>query len=83
MSNKVELSNIVFKIGDKKIDLTLEEAKNLQDLLNNNFGVATAQPYIPYIPIMPYAPYYPPEPYRWQEWEGRYDTTGGTLYCSC
>ena len=85
MSDKIEISKVVFKIGDKTIDLTLDEAKKLQGLLNSNFGqLVTTFPFCNPIPV----PYYP-EPYRWGEWEitRQTQTSGevspGTLMCSC
>lgn len=90
MSDKVEITNIVFKIGEKTIELTLEESKKLQNLLNSNFGQNYLGPYPTPVIIDRYIPYYP-QPYRWQEWEVTWqgmDTatdnqTGGTLCCSC
>ena len=81
MKDKVEISRVVFKIGGKKIELTLEEAKKLQELLNSNFGQVSIH----------YYPAYYPQPYVWNDWQltyGRMDQaadsqTGGTLYCSC
>lgn len=91
MSDKVEISKVCFKIGDKTIDLTLDEAKKLQELLNSNFGQRYVPQNVPII-IEKAVPYYP-DPYRWKEWKITWtgnspnqqidDRSGGTLYCSC
>ena len=93
MSDKVEISNIVFKIGDKEIELTLSEAKKLQDLLNSNFFSYRAYDGVWPVIIEKHIPHYL-EPYRWNDWEITWsgkdnctqpadDRSGGTLYCSC
>lgn len=38
MSEKIEVSKIVLKMGKKKVELSLAEAKELQELLNDIFG---------------------------------------------
>jgi hypothetical protein len=38
MSEKIEVSKIVVRIGKKEVELSLAEAKELQELLNDTFG---------------------------------------------
>lgn len=38
MEDKVEISKINLQIGNKEISLTLEQAKELQNILNATFG---------------------------------------------
>ena len=62
--DKVVVSKINIKIGKKEIPLLLEEAKELQELLNQTFGKEE----IVYIPGgVTYIPYqvYHPKPYRY------------------
>ena len=40
--DKVRIEKLQIKVSDKKIDLTIEEAKELQQVLNNTFPVAPA-----------------------------------------
>jgi hypothetical protein len=66
----VKVEKIVIKIGDKEVEYTLEEAKKLQELLNNLLGnketiyIPISTPYPVTVP-MPYPvyprtyPYYP------------------------
>ena len=79
MSEKVQVSKIVVKMGDKEVELSLAEAKELQELLNETFGTKETV-YIPSQPI------YVERPYRWTypHWYVTYgDNTargvGGTL----
>jgi hypothetical protein len=53
----VEVKNIVLKIDDKEISLSLGQAKKLKDLLGEMFGISNTV----YVPIDRYIPY---EPYR-------------------
>ena len=50
---KVEIGKVVFKIGNKTLEVTLDEVQRLRKLLNDTFGD------IPYFPPVPYIPYYP------------------------
>jgi hypothetical protein len=59
MSKQVKISKLCLEIGGKKIDLTLKQAKELMEVLNETLGVEAhthimnipiAQPYIPYTP---------------------------------
>jgi len=38
MKSKVEISKIVVEVGGKKIELSVDDAKKLKDLLNDIFG---------------------------------------------
>lgn len=75
----IEVSKIVVKMGDVSVELSLEEARELQRLLNDTFG---KQVYIP--TVIPYPVY--PQPYRYWDrfitWDGtdtsgNWDSTGG------
>jgi hypothetical protein len=61
MSQKVAVSKINIKIGKKEIPLTLEQAKELQELLNETFGNKNEVVYVPGSPV--YIPH--PRPYRY------------------
>lgn len=55
------IEKVVIKIGDQEIPLSLEEAKELQAILNETFPKKEKE-YIPYpspIVINPWRPYYP------------------------
>ena len=38
MSKKVKISKLVLEIGGKKIELSMKQAKELQEVLNDSFG---------------------------------------------
>ena len=57
--NKVEIKKVVLEVGGKEIQLTIEEAKELQELLNKTFGENKNTITIP----CPY-PVYPDYPWR-------------------
>jgi hypothetical protein len=70
-NKKVEISKIVIKIGEKEATLSLEEAKQLRDVLDGLFGDRS------WIYYVPYAPYIPnPNPY----WTVTTTITDGTTY---
>jgi len=71
MTKNVKVSNINIKIGKKEVTLTLEEAKELRELLNETFGDKETM----YVPN-PY-PVYPiwERPCRWYYWDVTYHTT--------
>lgn len=62
--NKVEISKINIKIGDKSIELSLEEAQELRQILDETFGQKTV--FYPSAPIIIERPYIRPR----QWWEG-------------
>jgi hypothetical protein len=57
----VEISKVNIKIGKKEIELSVEEAKELKEILNETFG----EKGVVYIP-QPYPVY--ERPWRWRYW---------------
>ena len=58
--SKVEISKVSVKIGEQAIELTLEQAKELRDILNDTFGEkVVVRPYSPIIIDRPYPYVYP------------------------
>lgn len=58
-NNKVKINKIEIDLGEKTLELTLEQAKKLKDLLNETFSenkVIKEKEYIPY--PYPYRPWY-------------------------
>jgi len=47
-NKKVEILKIVIKIGEKEATLSLDEAKQLRDVLDNLLGSKNGITYIPY-----------------------------------
>jgi hypothetical protein len=88
-----EISKIVLDVNGKKIELSVEEAKELKDILGNLFGkVEIQKEFVPYSVPQPYI-WREPYPYRYDKWYVTYQptpyepiTTNGTqtnvLYCS-
>lgn len=86
---EVKISKIEIKLGDRKLEFTVEEAKQLKELLESIFGATTTiikekgDPiYIPYI-FWPYHedPYvYPKSP--WTITYGPFEGSTQTLCCS-
>jgi hypothetical protein len=63
-SAKVEVSNIVLNIRDTKIELSLDEARELKAALDGLLGNETTPSYIPVPYPFPYSrPYWKWEPY--------------------
>lgn len=72
MKDKIEIKKIVIKVGEKELSFSLEEAKELQDILNKTFGgektvwFPSYPIYIeverPYRIVSPYNPYLPTWP---------------------
>ena len=59
-NKKVEILKIVIKVGEKEATLSLDEAKQLRDVLDNLLGNKNSITYIPYsIPYINPNPYYP------------------------
>ncbi len=58
MVELAEIKKIVLKIGDKELEITLDEAKELKDLLVKTFGSDNIN-YIPFTYPQPYYPVYP------------------------
>ena len=64
------VEKIILKIGDRSIEVTLEEAKELKKTLEELFvAIPTHTPYIPYIPYIPYN-----QPY-WTASQSEFTTT--------
>jgi hypothetical protein len=72
-SKSVAITKVVVKMGKMEVSMTVEEAKELQDVLNKTFcSVEVRRPiYIDY-------PVY--RPYTW--WSVKPDYTTGVVYCS-
>lgn len=69
-NNKVEISKINIRIGDKEIPLTLEEAQELRQILDETFGQKTV--------FYPSTPIYIERPRPWRYWKPTITTTSGT-----
>ena len=65
--DEVKISKIVVKIGDKELNLSLEEARELQNILENLFASKEIKVIrdIEYIPYRVNIPYTPPNPIWW------------------
>jgi len=63
MSDEVKVSKIVLEINGKSIELSLEEAKELSEILNGIFKEKVVEKYS-YVPYYPYS--YPP--YDYNKW---------------
>ena len=77
MSEKISISKIQIKIGNKALDLTLEEARELKDILNTTFPEKEVIPGIyplpcpsPIIIERPIQPYYKYWEYKYV-WKGK------------
>jgi hypothetical protein len=68
VSQKVSIERINLRIGKKDIPLTLDEARDLKDALEDLFGHVT---YYPTYPVYPYTWHYH-GPY----WASTYSTSG-------
>ena len=66
----VKVEKIVIKIGDKEVEYTLEEAKKLQELLNNLLGNKETI----YVPVYPTYP----QPYPYYSYNVPWTITYGT-----
>lgn len=65
---KTEIKKVEIVIGDKELSLSLDELRELKDLLNELFSDGKPT----YIPITI------PEPYRWKWWEPIWVGTGSS-----
>lgn len=80
MENSVAIERVIISIGKKEIPLTLEEAKELMEILNNTFGKKE-------IVISP-SPIIIERPYTYPHWTLTYshietNTAGmSTMYCA-
>ena len=86
MSKEVKVSGVRIKVGDVDIEMSLKQAKELHEMLDDLFGkevkIVRDTQWIPYYP-----PIYPSRP--WYGWEITWDDTttcgdlpnGGTVVC--
>ena len=85
MSEKTEIKKIVIELEGKELNLTVESAKKLKELLNELFKDRDTV----YIPVDRYIP----RPWYWDRWTiygssqytsltGQHQSTGNTIYCS-
>jgi len=83
MADKVNVSKIVLNINDKSIELSLEEAEELNKILNGLFKEKVVEKYS----YVPYYPYYPPYDYsKWRYVSWSSDHSGrdtGTVTFTC
>jgi len=70
----VEISHVNIRIGKKEIALSVEEAKELRDILNDVLGQNERPIYI----ASPYPVYVEPWPYKW--WQT--SDTGTITFCN-
>lgn len=70
--NKVEISKVTLKVGGKDIELTLEQARELKNVLVELFsdGVPWTTPVLPIQPIYPIAVPSCPQP-PWDVWHDK------------
>ncbi len=67
IKENITVSKIDIKIGAKTISLSLDELKELREVLNNLFPESVR--FVPTYPVtIPYF-FYPSEPYKWGGWE--------------
>lgn len=78
--SQIEIKKIIIKVGSKEVTFTLDEVKELQEILNKTFGAFGDREiiYVPNTPIIIERPVYPP--YRW--WQVEYNNTSQALCCS-
>lgn len=77
MQEKVEISKVTLKVGGKDIELTLDQARELKNVLEELFPNRG----IPFTPIQPILiePSYIPRP--WQQWETWCDMGNYKINC--
>ena len=77
----IKISKVVIDLGDKKIELSLDEAKSLLEILQDTFDAKVVIGSSPTIIERPYYPY----PYRTYPWWGvtYTTTTDGTYTINC
>ena len=62
MSKEVKVSGVRIKVGDVDIEMSLKQAKELYEMLEDLFGKE-----VRYVRDIQYVPYYP-RPYPWRDW---------------
>jgi hypothetical protein len=76
MKKKIEVTKVVIRIGDKPVELTIDQARELKDALNELLG-SKETVYLPSSPVIIDRPYpYPYTPY----WTITYGNTGTVTY---
>ena len=73
MTKKTKINNIEIGIGDVSVNLTLDQARELNEILNDMFKGKERTTYIPYPVVEPYAP-------RRNPWDIWYATSSGSTY---
>lgn len=80
MSEKVEIKKILIKIGKKEIELSLAEAQELKQILDETFGTKVVEVhYDRWTPI--YVSYPQITTPTWTYWQTT--TSGGTYILNC
>lgn len=81
MKTKAEISKITITVAGQKLELTLEEARDLKKALNDALEPKTVFPYVP--PVVIDRPVYvPPPPYPWDRWNtSPYRPRPGEIWC--
>lgn len=68
MSKKIEVTKIVIRIGDKESELTIAQARELKDALNELLGTKETV-FVPSSPVIIERPYTHPFPYWTVTWD--------------
>lgn len=63
MSNEISIGKIEIKINKKTISLTIEQAKELRQILNDTFPVANDAPFVIEKHVYPWRENYPVTPF--------------------
>lgn len=77
MEKKVKVNKIILTIGNKEIELTVDEAKDLHSILGEMFK--TPEKDIVYVPYVAPSDPNPYQPYKWivngtaKKWDGIYN----------
>jgi hypothetical protein len=80
MIKEMKIKKVILQIGDKEISVTVEEAKELMELLNKTFSNEKMK--IEYVPYYPYPYVYPNPQITWTTCDSGTVTignTGGTI----
>lgn len=72
----IEITTIKVKLADKEIELTLDDAKKLREVLNDLFAVKIEKEYVPAPNTIPYQPIWIIPPQDHNPW-----WTGPTITC--
>lgn len=77
MNKKIEIKKVVIQIGDKEAELTIEQARELKDALNELLGKKETV-YLPSSPVIIERPY--PRPYWATTWGNTSGISGSVTY---